>query len=306
MEIRQAGLDDTAAISTLFRAGIGAWQRLNAQGRGEDVPYEALTLYERWLHGGAWMSIETSAILLNHLLLGAGLPLVAVKEGQVVGYAEAYPHTEGEPFGAHVHIAHLLSNDEQTADELLDAVLEAAKARKHPLVTFNLPLQETAARRYEIQSLLCQRRFSLSARQGQVFYRAVDHADANPAQIEGWSMPVGRLTSARHQWEMLWPRIWQTMPEMQTRKPRRLRFSAGVQDAFIFCEQQLYDPRSADIHIWTLRGLAPGLVTALRDWAHREGYRTLWMVATENTAKALGTEAETDVFMQETYGISLR
>lgn len=49
-------------ISALFRARIGVWQRLDETGRVEDMPYEALTLVERWLHGGAWMSIETGAI----------------------------------------------------------------------------------------------------------------------------------------------------------------------------------------------------------------------------------------------------
>jgi hypothetical protein len=306
MDIRQAGLDDAAAISTHFRAAIGAWQRLNAQGRVEDVPYEALSIYERWLHGGAWMSIETSAIFLNHLLLGAGLPLVAVSDERVSGYAEAYHNLEGEPFGAHLHLAHLLAEDDQTADALLDAVITAGKARKCQYVTFSQPIAEAAARHHEFNSLACLRRYSLPARMGQVFYRAVDHFDANPAQIEGWSMPVGRLTSTRHQWETLWPRIFETMPEMRQRKTHRLRFSAGVQDSFVFCQQRLYDPRSADLSIWTLKGLAPGTITGLRDWAHREGYRTLWIATIENANKALGAEAEADVFTQETYAISLR
>lgn len=306
MDIRQAGLDDTAAISALFRAEITTWQRLNSQGRVEDVPYEALTVYERWLHGGAWMSVETSAIMLNHLLLGAGLPLVAVRDGQVVGYVEAYPHLEGEPFGAHTHVAHLLAANDETADALVDAAMEAARARKNQYLTFGYAQHETISRRYETRTLASLRRYSLSARTGQVFYRAVDHVDANPAQIEGWTMPVGRLTSARHQWELLWPNILETMPEMHARRQRRLRFSAGVQDAFIFCQQQLYDPRSADIYIWTLKGLAPGLVTALRDWAHREGYRTLTMIVTDTTAAALGTEAEADALTLDTYAVSLR
>lgn len=305
MDIRQATLNDTGAISTLFRAGIGAWQRLNAQGRGEDVPYESLTIYERWLHGGPWMSIETSAIMLNHLLLGAGLPLVAVKNDQVIGYLEAYPQIEGEPFGAHLHIAHLLADDSATQDALLDGAIEAAKTRKLHQVTFDHMLNEIASRRYEVKSLACLRRYSLSARTGQVFYRAVDHPDATVSQIEGWSMPVGRLTSSRHQWETLWTSIWETMPEMKLHRMRRMHFSSG-QDAFIFCQQQLYDPRSADIHIWTLKGLAPSMITALRDWTHREGYRNLSLLVTESAAKALGTDAEADVYTLETFAISLR
>lgn len=306
MDIRQAALDDTEGISALFRAGIGTWQRLNAQGRVEDVPYEALSVYERWLHGGAWMSVETSAIFLNHLLLGAGLPFVAVKDAGVAGYAEAYHNVESEPFGTHLHIAHLLADDEDTADALLDILRETAKARKCQYVTFGYAVADTARRRYDVQPLLSLRRYSLSARTGQVFYRAVDHTDSNPAQIEGWTMPVGRLTSARHQWELLMPRIWDTIPQIRERKTHRLRLSAGGQDGYIFCQQQLYDPRSADLYIWTLKGLAASTVTALRDWAHREGYRTLWFTVPENAVKALGTDAESDPFTLETYAISIR
>jgi hypothetical protein len=68
VEVRQAGLDDTGAITALFGARIPIWQRINKQGQVEDVPYAQLTIYERWLHGGPWMSIETCAVLLNHLL----------------------------------------------------------------------------------------------------------------------------------------------------------------------------------------------------------------------------------------------
>jgi hypothetical protein len=90
VEVRLANLDDTRAISALFRARISVWQRLDARGRVETVDYDSLTLYQRWLHGGAWMSLETGAVFLNHLLLGAGIPLVAVNDGAVAAYAEVY------------------------------------------------------------------------------------------------------------------------------------------------------------------------------------------------------------------------
>ena len=71
MHIRPALLDDTQAISQLFRARIDKWQRLTEQGQVEDLSYDELSIYERWLHGGAWMSIETGAIWLSHLLSGS-------------------------------------------------------------------------------------------------------------------------------------------------------------------------------------------------------------------------------------------
>src|SRR5688572_26029716 len=97
MRVRLATLQDTSAISHLFCARVGRWQRLDAQGRGEDVPYEALTLYERWSHGGPWLSIETAAIWLNQLLGGAAIPLVLEDDNGLIGYAELYANDESDP-----------------------------------------------------------------------------------------------------------------------------------------------------------------------------------------------------------------
>ena len=85
LTIRQAILDDAAAISGLFRARIPAWQRLTTSGGVETVGYDALTVYERWTHGGPWMSIETASVALARLLHGVGLALVAEREGAIVG-----------------------------------------------------------------------------------------------------------------------------------------------------------------------------------------------------------------------------
>ena len=62
MRVRQATLDDTQQIVALFSGRVPVWQRLGERGQVEDLPYDALTIYERWLHGGAWMSLETGAI----------------------------------------------------------------------------------------------------------------------------------------------------------------------------------------------------------------------------------------------------
>ncbi|MCA9914442.1 MAG: hypothetical protein KC496_13900 [Anaerolineae bacterium] len=47
MQIRKANLDDTQTITELFRAGVARWERMDSEGRVEDLPYDALTVYER-------------------------------------------------------------------------------------------------------------------------------------------------------------------------------------------------------------------------------------------------------------------
>lgn len=68
----------------------------------------------------------------------------------------------------------------------------------------------------------------------------------------------------------------------------------------MFCREHLYDPRRADLSLWTPKPLTAQLVSAVRDWAHREGYRTLVMMVEDSAKEALGQEAEDDGYMQET------
>lgn len=307
IEVRQAGLDDTRAVSALFGARIPIWQRLNPQGQVEDVAYEALTIYERWLHGGPWMSVETGAILLSHLLLGGGIPLVALERNRVVGYLEAYHSLEAEPFGRALHIAHLLADDADIERALIEALNARAKALRCQHVTVTRvggasPYDE----RYELKPLSRLRRYNLPARQGQIFYRAVEHNNADAAQIAGWVMAVGRLTCSRQQWETLWTQAWETLPEIRQRQTARRHFAAAGQDALMFCREHLYDPRRAEVSLWTPKPLTAPLVSAVRDWAHREGYRTLVMAVEEDVRAALGTDAEDDGYVQETCTLALR
>ena len=121
--IREARLDDTAAISELLRSRIERWQRFTEAGAVEDCRYEDLSVAERWLHGGAWMSEETAAIHLSRLLIGAGLPLVSERNGRVVGYLEAFTSKEQEPFGEHWGVSYLVGRANRANDQELEKAL---------------------------------------------------------------------------------------------------------------------------------------------------------------------------------------
>lgn len=346
--VRQATLEDTAAISALHTARVAVWQRLDADGRVETVPYPSLSIVERWLHGadghGPWMSAETAAIFLNHLLLGAGLPLVACdidraaagepREAVIVGYCEAYINSEPDPFGVHLHIASVLTptlerpEGDATASPnspalggvalgvhvtraLLEAVFARARRLRCTNVTFNrgehwllaaLDGIEGAPTPSPVQTV---QRYSLPARTGQVFYKVTEHTDPNPLQISGWAMPLGRTTSARHHWETLWTPIWNTLGERRARRTHRLRIASGGQEAFVYVQQQLYNPRAADVAAWSARMLALPILTGLRDWAHREGYRTLSLIASAETARTFASEADAEAFTAITYAVPM-
>ncbi len=307
IEIRPAALDDTQAICALFRARIPVWQRIDPEGLVQDVPYERLTIYERWLHGGPWMSIETGVLYLSHLLRGAGLAMVAVDGEAITGYCEAYHSVEPEPFGDHLHLSARIGADPDTGRALVQSVLEQAAASGCQRVTVSCVAHDDQdADFYQsmgMQPLTRIRRVQLPAKTGQVFYKSVEHLSANPAQISDWYMPLGRWENARHAWETLWPRTWWALPELRRRRSNRLHLTAAGQEAFVYVEQQLYAPRNADVSCWTPKPLPGQILTALRDWAHREGYRTLVFGVTDDVLKILGPEAEPDGYYRDLYHI---
>lgn len=313
--IRPAQLDDTQAISALFRQRIMVWQRLNAAGRPEDVDYAGLTIYERWLHGGPWMSIETAAIHLSRLLCGAGLAFVICYAEQPVAYAEVYHGQEPEPFGNHLHIGEFVVHpdfaDQTPAMEtaLMQQLAADARPLKATRVSINGLAHDADSQaflsRFGLTPIQTIKRFTLSAKSGQGFYRVTDHAAEGAGQIQQWFMPIGRLNSARQQWETLFPRTWQAIPEMKQRQAHRLHITAAGQEALVFAQPPLYLPRSVELYLWSPKPLTSQMMTALRDWAHRENYRSLILPVSEASVPVLGNEAEWDGYTLTVYGAGL-
>ncbi|MCC6616033.1 MAG: GNAT family N-acetyltransferase [Anaerolineae bacterium] len=309
--VRAAQLEDSERIAALAQGQVSAWQRWDVDGRVEDVPYSMLTIYERWLHGGPWMSLETAAIHMGRLLLGAGIALVAETDGMIAGYAEAYAGNEPEPFGAHIHLGGLIVQEDahgQGVDGALYAALvERARSLKCARMTTTATAGEAALMLFQragAEPVAKLQRFSLAARTGQGLYQAVPETTTDAQQIAGWAMPAGRSTSAREQWETLWQPTWDALPELRERTTR-LRFSASGHEAFVVFQRGLFDPRRADVYCWSPRGLSAALLMALRDWAHREGYRSLTLLVLDSAAKALGTEAEADGYVQDVLSLEV-
>lgn len=309
-DVRQARLDDMSAISALARDQIGAWQRMTPDGSVEDVDYAALSVYERWLHGGPWMSIETGAIHLGRLLLGAGMPVIAVRDGDVAAYAEVYTGTEPAPYHQHAHVSGLIARDDEAKTALFQWITNDARQRGLRRVTVNFAANDEDARSFYAAQRMTptdeMRRMILSAKSGQVFYKAVDHHDENAEQIAGWHLTIGRLGSARYQWETLWPRTWDAIPQVKARPTHRLAFNAAGNEALVLVRQHLYIPRRADVFCWTPKPPSSQLITAIRDWANREGYRQLVLPTVADAVKTLGLDAEPDGYREQIYAIDLR
>jgi len=118
-------------------------------------------------------------------------------------------------------------------------------------------------------------------------------------------MPIGRAESARLHWETLFPRLWDAVEGMDAQPINRLHISAAGHEALVCIQRQLYDARKIDVMCWSPKPLTPPLLVALRDWAHRGGYRTLTMVLNDTNAKLLGADAELLPYQQVVYAKDL-
>lgn len=290
MRLRTANLDDMQAIGELFRAAVPRWQRMDSQGRVEDLPYEQLSVYDRWLHGGAWMSIETASIWLSHLLRMNCLPYLLEQGDRAVGFAELYPGTEPQPYGTHQHLGRLITQD--AGESGRGAVLEALLEQLQGTITVSQQAYDEAGvafyRRHGFGESQRVKTVRIPAQGGAVgFYKVAEHPNAAPAQIETWQMPIGRSQSARQHWEELWPQLWQGVPQIVARSTYRQRFDVAGQTAFVCVQQELYNPRGAEVYCWTPKALTSQLLNAIRDWSYKQGFRTLTLTMPQNMLSLL-------------------
>ncbi len=295
MSIRQAILDDTAGITALFTSQIDRWQRMDTQGQVHDLDYSELSIYERWLHGGAWMSIETGSLWLSHLAGGGGLAFVYENNG-IQAYAEAFISQEGEPYGYHLHVGEIISADEVLREALMEHLIMQAGSigRITAASTVYDEKKLKFYRGFGLSELIQIQSVNLSAQGASAgFYKVTEHNNADAGQILDWQMPVGRVESARLHWEELWAQLWVAIPQITERKTHRLRFNAGGQDAFVVIQEHLYNPRQAEVFCWTPKALSSHLINAIRDWSYKAGYRSLTMAVNEKIAKIMDTDLET-------------
>ncbi|WP_324735366.1 GNAT family N-acetyltransferase [Thermococcus sp. SY098] len=141
MRIRIAKLEDTRGIVDVHCSDVEEWHHYENGQRREPDSYDNLTLKERYLHGGPWMSIETCAVHLNNLLLNGQIPLIAEIEGRIVGELELFISEElinGKIKKiAHIDVleVHREFRGQGIGRELVKAAEELARKEKCELLT---------------------------------------------------------------------------------------------------------------------------------------------------------------------------
>jgi GNAT superfamily N-acetyltransferase len=310
--VRLATLDDVVAITAIHKSHIKTWERMAADGSLVTVPYEDLSIYERWQHGGPWLSVESCAVHLNRLLAGSGIPLVAEAEGQVLAQAEVYESFEPAPFGHNLELSVIVSHAAHThqglGSALVKYVVEMARILKCERVT--VANAEVPAF-YEKQGFRCLcsgHGVRIPTQLGRVFYQSVELTDHSPTQVKDWYMPLGRYCSSRQEWDRLFPHEWAAgISEMLNPSTAHVKLTvSGGQNAVLFVrEAPELEPGDAHLSCWAARPLSGNLLTAIRDWAYRGGHRTLISFMLDNDLGLLGHEDTPTDYTQSVYELAL-
>jgi GNAT superfamily N-acetyltransferase len=310
--VRLATLDDAAAITAIHKSHIGTWERMAADGSMVAVPYEDLSIYERWQHGGPWLSVESCAIHLNRLLAGSGIPLVAEADRQVLAQAEVYESFEPPPFGHNLELSVIVSHAAHTrgglGSALVEYVVEMARILKCERVTVS---NVEVPAFYEKQGFRCMcsgHGVRIPTQLGRVFYQSVELSDHNPAQVKEWYMPLGRYCSSRQEWDKLFPHEWAAgIPEMLNADTAHVKLTvSGGQNAVLYVREALEsEPGDAHLACWTARPLSGNLLTVIRDWAYRNGHRALISFMLDNDLGLLGNEGAPTDYTQNFYELVL-
>ncbi len=305
--VRQATLADATSITALANAAIPAWTRRTPAGELIPASYEDLSLFERWLNGGPWASVEMTAVHIANLLRGSdGFPLVAEIEGRVGAEAEVTIGHEPEPFGHHINISRLIVHPdygESGLDSaLLRYILQIAEAIRCKRVTVadgepNAALLE----HMHFNRAHNGQRIVIRSQEGRVFYKASELKTFDPAQIEGWHMPLGRYQSARQEWDRMPPGFWNSVPEIVEPESARLQITVTGQEAYALMQQDRYQPDRVHAYIWSRRPINNLLIMALRDWTARHDYTALVAFAWDYVLPLLEVEYEADGAPQVLY-----
>jgi GNAT superfamily N-acetyltransferase len=308
--VRQAILADASQITALHTANITTW----TQRRMDELiptPYEDLTLFERWLNGGPWASVEMCAVHLANLLRGTdGIPLVAEVEGRVGAEAEIFIGREPEPFGHHINVSSLVVHPDYVDVGLGSALLTYIQQIGEAIRCKRLTVAdgETDAALYEhhhYHRAHVGQRLIIRAAGGRVFYKAGELTNFDPALISGWYMPLGRYQNARQEWDRLPPGFWNSVPEIVEPEVARLHITITGQEAYALMQQDRYKPARVHVFLWTRRPITSLLVMALRDWASQHNYEELVTFAWDHVLPALEVDAEPEGYTQYLYARGL-
>ncbi|MHB9033749.1 MAG: GNAT family N-acetyltransferase, partial [Anaerolineae bacterium] len=273
MEIRPATLDDVVAITEVHKGDVPEWTK----GFGDDsapASYEELSVFERYMACGPWMSVETCAIHVNQLLLHDLPPIVVVVDGEVVAEAEFYIGDEGVPYGKTLDISvlyvHPKAQGQGVGGALLTYLVDRAERKECRNVTV-VPGPRGFYAHFGFSEINERPHLLVTARKSPLEYTIEDIDVETPWKVvAGVPMPLGRYTSSRQEWERH-KMITYHLPELAHCLHRRIHIKTRISDAVAILGQHSPFDDALVAHAWTANMPINDLVAILRNECFRSG-----------------------------------
>jgi len=281
--IRPATLADAAAITEIHCSDNRQWFRFAARGR-VPVRYEELSLYERWLNGGPWMSLETCTVHLNRLLLAGHFVLVAEVDHQVVGEAELYLSDEPPPMGRSLHLSilyvHRAKQRLGAGSKLVREAIELARESGCDTLTVVPAIKPFYAK---LGFELCKRLVETQAptREHASPFPIEPVLDGRYSVVRGLPLVIGRYQSPCQAWEELPNEI--AIPELRILRAVRWRLQTDELTAYLMLKETVTRERLASAAAWLAQAdiPTPEVMQALLAQTRRMGITRLELLLEE-------------------------
>lgn len=297
--VRMAELTDAHGISRVHRSDIDQWGKrvVNEDGTvvSEPTSWSDLTPAERWNHGGPWMSPELCLIHLNRLRLLDQFPLIAERDGQIVGELEMIVGDDAE-FGINANLFVLYVDKEaqgQGIGSLLmtDAIELAQEIGCHTVTTYD-PAAPAFYQRFSLEPAATYRELCIATDGAQIAYPVRRTRFPEWAKVAELPLLFGRILSSYQTWLQLdgerEPGLY-AIP-MHSR-PAEMDFSVTLPQgrAFVSLRDISGQYQEAAVHAWS-PSYEPALITSILAHAQRLGIARLRFLMDEGLATVVQEE----------------
>jgi len=205
MIVRQAKLEDVKDITDIHCSNIDKWYKDNGDEKIE-VPYEDISIYERFSHGGPWMSIDTCAVHINNMLLEGNYVLVAEEGKRVIGEIEIFIGNEPPPFGKNAHISVLFVHKEHQKKGIGTSLIEEAIQIANKCDCYTISTQPEGKNidfygKFDFVPFLKQVRIEINTEKYNRKCNIKEFESVDYEIVKDKVMIIGRYQSSKQMWE---------------------------------------------------------------------------------------------------------
>ena len=124
---RKATREDLSALVEVNKSDVDEWYHWSRQGMGAKSPYEELSGWERQMHGGPWLNLQSLQRYWGFMEKLGIICLVAEIEGKVAGHLDVIPTSDRE-LGKYLFLDVFMVHKSYRRRGVATALLKTARA----------------------------------------------------------------------------------------------------------------------------------------------------------------------------------